>query len=124
MPRLAVLAAVSLLAVLPASPTAASGPEAGAARGCNIKGQQDNLGTTYVINLRVSGASCANGKKVVRGYHSCRRKNGGRDGRCRTRVFGYVCSERRLNVIPSQYDARVRCKRSGREIFHRYTQNT
>ena len=86
--------------------------------------EQDRLGTTYVISLRVSGTTCANGKKVVKAYHRCRNRNGGRDGRCRSRVFGYRCSERRLNVIPSQYDARARCKKSGREIFHKYTQNT
>ncbi|HEV2723392.1 MAG TPA: hypothetical protein VGV10_02070 [Thermoleophilaceae bacterium] len=99
-------------------------PRAGASRGCNIRGQQDNLGATYVINLRVSGTSCRNGKRVVKTFHSCRRRAGGRDGRCRSRVLGYRCSERRLNVIPSQYDARVRCKKPGREVFHRYTQNT
>ena len=122
-----VVLAVALLAALPASAGVAasdSGPQAGASRGCNIRGQQDELGATYVISLRVSGTSCRNGKRVVRAFHACRKRNGGRDGRCRSLVLGYRCSERRLNVIPSQYDARVRCKKPGREVFHRYTQNT
>lgn len=116
-----VLAAAALVALVPPAP--AEGPQAGAARACNIRGQQDDLGATYVISLRVSGTSCRNGKRVVRAYHACRKRSGGRDGHCRG-VLRYRCTERRLNVIPSQYDARARCKRSGREVFHKYTQNT
>lgn len=126
MPRILaawLLAAAVLVPVLPPA-SASSGPKARASRACNIRGQQDHLGTTYVISLRVSGTSCANGKRVVRAYHRCRHRHGGRDGRCRTRIFGYRCSERRLNAIPSQYDARARCKKRGREVFQKYTQNT
>jgi len=131
MPRFAstsaLLAAVALSAALPAvasSESSGPGPQAGAARACNISGQEDSLGATYVTTLRVSGTTCANAKKVVRAFHACRRRNGGSDGRCRSRVFDYRCSERRLNVIRSQYDARVRCTKPGREVFHTYTQNT
>ena len=119
------VAAVVVAAFPSVSAGAGSGPHAEAARGCKLtRSEQDRLGTTYVISLRVSGTTCANGKKVVKAYHRCRNRNGGRDGRCRSRVFGYRCSERRLNVIPSQYDARARCKRTGREVFHKYTKNT
>jgi hypothetical protein len=118
------LVAAALVAALP-SVSAGSGPQAGASRACHLsRSEQDHLGTTYVISLRVSGTTCANGKKVVRAYHKCRHDAGGRDGRCHKRIFGYRCTERRLNVIPSQYDARARCTKSGREIFHKYTQNT
>ena len=121
------LAAAAPLAALaaPAPATSGSAPTADASRACSIRGQQDELGTTYVYELRVKGTSCTNGKRLVRAYHACRRRHGGRDGRC-SGVLRYRCSERRLNVIPSQYDARARCKRSGgaREVFHRYTQNT
>ena len=127
MPRLvstcALLAAIAVLATTPV--LASAGPQAQAARKCHLtRSEQDNLGTSYVLTLRVDGTRCANGKKVVRAYHRCRRANGGRDGRCKREVYGYRCSERRLDVIPSQYDARVRCKKPGREIFHIYTQNT
>jgi len=118
-----VLAVAALLVAVPASAPATSGPQAGASRGCNISGQQDKLGTTYVTSLRVSGTTCPNGKKVVRAYHACRHRNGGAGGRCRSRVFGYACSERRLSQSKVQYDARARCKKSGREIFQVYTQN-
>lgn len=131
MPRPGLACALLTTALVAAVPVPASaqssetGPQAGAARGCSIRGQQDNLGATYVTTLRVSGTTCSNGKKVVRAYHRCRRANGGADGRCRSRVFGYKCSERRLNVLRNvSYDARVRCTKSGREIFHRYQQNT
>jgi hypothetical protein len=121
-----VVAVAALLLAVPASAPATSspGPKAGAARGCHLTShEQDHLGPTYLLSLRVSGTPCKNGKKVVRAYHACRHKNG-RGGRCHRRIFGYTCSERRLNVINTQYDARVRCKKSGREIFHKYTQNT
>jgi len=118
-----VLAVAALLVAVPAAAPSTSGPQAGAARGCNIRGQQDNLGTTYVTTLRVSGTTCDNGKKVVRAYHACRHKSGGKGGRCRSRIFGYSCSERRLSQSRVQYDARARCKKSGREVFQVYTQN-
>ena len=125
---LVLIALPASAAAAPSSGTQASAssePEANASRACSLsRREQSNLGTTYVYTLRVSGTTCANGKKVVRAYHACRRRNGGRDGRCRSTVFGYRCSERRSNVIRTQYDARAGCKKSGREISHRYTQNT
>ena len=77
-----------------------------------------------MLTVRVSGTRCANGRKVVKAFHACRKRNGGRAGRCRSRVFGYKCEERRFNKIASQYDSRARCKKSGREVFQIYTQNT
>lgn len=124
-PLVVALAAALILTLLPAGAPADSSPEATAARKCSLTArQQRNLGATYVLTLRVSGTSCANGRKVVKAFHRCRFRNGGRDGRCRSRVYGYRCEERRFNKISSQYDARARCKKSGREIFHIYTQNT
>jgi hypothetical protein len=125
LPLLAALAAVLLLALLPAGSPADPAPQATAAKKCGLTSkQQRHLGATYVLTVRVSGTTCANGRKVVKAYHQCRFRNGGRDGKCGSKVFGYKCSERRFNKIPSQYDARARCKKSGREIFQVYTQNT
>jgi hypothetical protein len=125
LPLLAALAAALLLAVLPAGAPADSAPQATAAKKCRLTvKQQRGLGATYVLTLRVSGTTCANGRKVVKAYHQCRFRHGGRDGRCGSRIFGYRCTERRFNKIASQYDARARCKKAGREIFHIYTQNT
>lgn len=124
MKRLLLCLALTAALLVSALPAGAS-PEATAARKCHLTSkQQRGLGATYVLTLRVSGTTCANGRKVVKAYHKCRFAHGGRDGRCKSRVFGYRCEERRFNKIPSQYDARARCKKSGREIFHVYTQNT
>lgn len=125
MRRLVPICALVAVMAVPAWAPADPGPTAMAARKCSLTyTQQRSLGTTYVLTLRVAGTTCANGRKVVKAYHLCRRANGGRDGRCATRVYGYRCVERRFNRISSQYDARVRCTKTGREIFHIYTQNT
>ncbi len=125
LPLIAALVVALLMAVLPAGAPADPAPQATAAKKCGLTSkQQRGLGTTYVLTLRVSGTKCANGRKVVKAYHRCRHRNGGRDGKCGSKIFGYKCSERRFNKISSQYDARARCKKSGREIFHIYTQNT
>ena len=124
--RICVVAVVLVLVALPASAYAASSaPEASASKACKLSTrEQSKLGTTYVLTLRVRGTSCANGKKVVKAFHACRRKAGGRKGRCRSKVLGYKCSERRSNVISTQFDSKATCKRSGREVSHKYTQNT
>jgi hypothetical protein len=125
-PLTVALAAALLLTLLPAATSADSSPQAQAARKCPLtsKQQRGGLGATYVLTLRVRGTRCLYGRRVVKAFHACRRRNGGRDGRCRSRVFGYRCEERRFNKISTQYDSRARCKKSGREVFHIYTQNT
>jgi hypothetical protein len=117
--------AALLLAGLPiaASGGSADTPIAQAAKGCSIKGQQRSLGVTYVLTLRVRVTKCGDAKRVVRAYHACRHRQG-RAGRCTGKVLGYRCSERRLDQSPTQYDARARCTKGGREVFHIYTQNT
>ena len=125
--RICVVAVVLVLVALPASASATSGsePEATASKACKLSTrEQSKLGTTYVLSLRVRGTSCANGKKVVKAFHRCRRNSGGRKGRCRRKVLGYKCTERRSNVISTQFDSKATCKRSGREVSHKYTQNT
>ena len=130
MPRLAppsaLIAALALLAALPAAAPAAdgTGPTAQAAKSCHIGSRESRrLGPTYVTKLSVFNTRCSNGKKVVKGYYKCRKANGGRRGKCRKRVFGYRCSEKRFNELPgTQFDARVTCKKGGRKIKHTYTQ--
>ena len=113
------LAAIALLAALPPA-AGADGPTAQASKGCGV-GSGRGLGPTYVLKLSVRGTSCRNGKSLVRAYNSCRRRNGGRDGRC-GRALGYRCSESRYNKSRQSFDARVRCKKGGRRINHTYTQ--
>ena len=61
-------------------------------------------------------------KFPVRGYHRCRNRNGGRDGRCRS-FSGWRCSERRSG-IKTQFNGRVTCRRGSRVVKHTYTQFT
>jgi hypothetical protein len=119
---LAALATVGLM--LPTAAPASGGPTAVAAKRCHLTlKQQRHLGTTYVLNLSVSGGpSCSGGRKLVKAYHACRHGNGGADGRC-GRVSGYSCSERRFNKSRFSYDATATCRKGGRSVKHTYTQN-
>ncbi len=131
MPRLArtcaLLAALAMLAALPGAATASDGgggPEAQSARGCGLStSQQRRFGPTYVIRLRARGTSCRRAKRLVRAYHRCRYRRGGRRGRGRS-VRGYRCRERRFGVISTQFNSRVSCRRGGRRVSHLYQQNT
>jgi len=120
----ALVGAVALLAALPGAAPAqdTSTPHAQAAKRCGISGQQRSFGPTYVLSLSARNVSCRRAKRVVRAYHECRFRNGGRRGRCR-RVSGYRCSESRRG-IRSQFDARATCRRGGKSVKHAYTQNT
>ena len=116
------VAVVALLAVLVLPATAgASQPSATASKSCGVSKKPRALGPTYTLGLSVRGTSCANGRGFVRDYYRCR---GGGKGRCRRKVSGYRCSERRSNVISTQFDARVTCRKGGRRITHKYTQFT
>jgi hypothetical protein len=116
----------SLLAALAGAAAAVSAPasHASSAASCSVAGQERKLGPTYVTSLRVTGTSCAGAKRLVKGYYRCRVKHGSKAGRCTARVLRYRCSERRFNVIPTQYDARVTCRRGARRVVHDYTQFT
>jgi hypothetical protein len=96
-------------------------PTASAAN-CSVRGKERELGATYVTSVRATGLSCRSALGVVRDYHRCRRRRGGADGRC-PRVNGYRCRERRTSS-PTQYDSRATCRKGGRRVVQRYTQNT
>ena len=99
-------------------------PSGAHAASCSLKGKERTLGPTYTTKLTVKGTSCRSGQRFVRAYYKCRKANGGTDGRCRKRVGGYACRERRTNVIRTQFDASVSCRKGKRRINHRYTQFT
>jgi hypothetical protein len=82
-------------------------------------------GSGYFTSLRVSSTSCSTGRKVALAHYHCRRANGIR-GRCHHAVLGYSCTEYRPTSgrIPTQYNARVTCKRGGRRVVFTYQQNT
>ena len=116
--------APSTAAAASSAAPAGDGPDATAARGCILPRGGRGLGPTYVRSLRVSGTSCRIGVRVVKAYYRCRIENGGRRGRCRSRVLGFRCNERRGASIPTQFDARAICEKGRARVDHRYTQFT
>lgn len=116
--------AIGALAILPAGAQAAAGPEAvAAAKFCNLSGKTRSLGPTYTTSLSVTRTTCAKGEALVKAYYKCRKRNGGKRGRCSS-VSGYSCTERRSNVIRTQFDAKATCKNGRKVVMHTYTQFT
>jgi len=95
---------------------------------CDISGQQQNLGASYVTSLKVQGVSCAKGEKVIKAYHQCRHQSGGPAGNCSQTLFGFKCKDGRRTGVPNvQYDATAKCRKksnSSKRIKSSYTQNT
>jgi hypothetical protein len=119
---LVVAATVAALAILPAGAQAA-GPEAVAAKSCSLNGKTRSLGPTYTTSLSVKRVSCSKGQSLVKAYYNCRKRNGGKKGRCRG-VSGYSCGERRYDAIPTQFSAKATCKKGKKKVVHKYTQFT
>lgn len=115
--------ATALLALTIAGPAAAATPIASAAKTCPLTlKQQRNAGATYLVQLKVSGVSCATGLKVEKAWQSCRRSTAGRTT-CKRRVLGYACRQTILSKSKTQYDAKVTCKNGSRAVTFIYTQN-
>jgi hypothetical protein len=112
-------AAGLVLGVAMALPAAA----AGETTTCKLGSQARTLGPSYVTSLKVGGTTCRSGKRLVRAYYRCRVANGGLDGRCRSIVRGYACTEKRTG-ISIQFDAKVSCRKGSARVVHTYTQNT
>lgn len=114
MPRRALPILLSTVAILVLSAAPAQ------AKSCNIDGEQQNLGATYVTSVSAKRTSCGKAKKVVRAYHACR----GSSKTCRKKVMGFKCRQRILADAGIQYDAKVTCKKGGAKVKFTYTQNT
>lgn len=112
--RLGVIAAACLVAI-----GAAAAPATAAAGSCSPPSYP---GSGYFTSLKVSHVSCKTGRTVTLAHYRCRTENG-RKGRCKRRVHGYRCSERRT-VIPTEIDSRVTCKKGSRRVVYTYQQNT
>jgi hypothetical protein len=95
---------------------------------CDISGQQQNLGASYVTSLKVQGVTCAKAEKVIRAYHRCRHQSGGPAGNCSSTVLGFRCKDGARTGVPNvQYDATAKCRKltnSAKRIKSSYTQNT
>jgi hypothetical protein len=120
--------AAGLLAVL-LVPASGASPIAQAASftPCNISGEQQDLGASYVTSLKVQGVSCTKGEKVIRAYHQCRHQNGGAAGTCGATVVGFKCKEGKRTGVPNvQYNATAKCHKvsnPSKRVKSRYTQN-
>jgi hypothetical protein len=91
---------------------------------CDINGQQQNLGASYVTTIEAAKVSCAQAEKVVTAYHGCRQQNGGAGGTCDTAVMGFNCTEGQRQEVPGvQFNATADCRKGGAEIKSSYTQN-
>lgn len=77
-------------------------------------------GVGYFTSLKVYGLSCSSGKKVMLAHYRCRVKHG-KAGKCGS-VSGYRCSERRF-MGPTEYDARVTCKKGSKKVVYTYSQD-
>lgn len=112
--------ACALAAVLVA-PVAHAGSARPRYKTCDVSKVAARLGPTSVTSLKVSGVRCGVGITVVKAFHACRLKNGP-TGRCVKLVKGYACQELRTNA-PTQINGTVTCRKRGKTVFHRYTQN-
>lgn len=121
-----VVAALTTIAV-----AAPSGSVAASTTTCKLSGTAArHLGPTYVATeegkpqFRVTGVSCATGKKVIKAFHACRLKHGAK-GKCTTKVLGYTCTEKRPAALmsPLSFDGDVTCKSGAKKVTHHYTQN-
>ena len=117
-----------LVALLAASSSAAPVAHEASFSPCDISGQQQNLGASYVTSLKVQGVSCAKGEKVIRAYHQCRHQSGGPAGTCSATVLGFKCKDGKRTGVPNvQYNATAKCHKVSNEskrVKSRYTQNT
>lgn len=120
--RIALAAAALLCAAAPAPAQAADAPVASAARACSLAGSYSKLGPTYAYQLKVTATSCTTGKRVIRAWHTCRLRSGGRRGHCHHRVLHFACTETRSTGFAS-FVARVRCHSGIRRVSYVYNQN-
>jgi hypothetical protein len=107
-----------------ASPTAHSSSFSA----CDISGQQQNLGASYVTSLKVQFITCARGEKVIKAYHQCRHQSGGAAGNCGGTVLGFSCKDGKRTGVPNvQYNATAKCHKANnpaKRVKSSYTQNT
>jgi hypothetical protein len=97
-------------------------PAGAEAKKCNTPDEPRALGPTYVTGQTVIGVSCRDGRGLIRRWDECRRRNGGKDGRCRRPGFNFTCREARFNKSKTSYDSRVRCRRGDDRVKFTYTQ--
>jgi hypothetical protein len=121
------LAAALLLAGTTGASASASVPASAAAADATARAAANCRpprypGSGYFTSLRVTRVGCSTGSSVATSHYRCRVR-GGAEGRCRSRVRGYRCSERRRSVS-TEFNAVVTCRRGDRRVVFSYQQNT
>jgi hypothetical protein len=119
---LAMAAALAVCAPATGAAARAGGNPVGAraARTCSVPKYP---GSGYFTSLRVKKVGCATGRKLALRWYECRTKGAGPKGRCHRHVLGFSCTEARQS-IPTEFDARVTCRRKAQRIVHTYQQDT
>jgi hypothetical protein len=79
-------------------------------------------GSGYFTTLKTKNVGCKTGKKVTLAHYRCRIEHG-KKGRCKRKVLGYRCSEKRT-AIPTEFNSKVTCKRGTKRVIYTYQQNT
>ena len=79
-------------------------------------------GSGYFLSLKTKKVGCKTGKKVLRAHYNCRIENG-KKGKCKRKVLGYRCSEKRVS-ISTEFNSRVTCKKGSKRVVYAYQQNT
>ena len=97
-----------------------------ATKSCSSPARKAGLKGGYFSKLRVTNVSCSEGKRVVYGYYSCRMSKGGKKASCHGRTIrGLRCTEYRDPdlSIPTEFNARVTCRKGSKKVVHVYQQN-
>lgn len=124
MPARIVLTAIVLAASVAGTTHARPVPTAVASKACDVqdypryKGRADRGG--YYTELSVKKVSCETGRSFMDAYTACRREHGLK-GKCKHKVKGYSCTEKRAgnNV---ELDGVVKCKKGKKRINHAWQQ--
>jgi uncharacterized membrane protein len=117
---------VALLAVIAVLAAAASAPMAQSASSKNCPLSEHEryphvTKPTYNLSLKVSGTSCATGKKVMKAFHACRSVTG---YRCTKKVLkSWTCTGRKASNIATMFDGSFTCKYGSRRVTSGYQQN-
>jgi hypothetical protein len=109
----ALVGAAAAFAMVGASPASAAT--------CSGLGKYPSSKGGYFTRLTVKHISCSGGKAVMRGHYRCRTKHGIK-GKCPS-FNGWRCTEKRQSS-PTEYNARVTCKKGTRVVTYYYTQFT
>jgi hypothetical protein len=118
MPRSLLVFALAAALSLVAATAAHASVDAQAARTCSVPKYP---GSGYFLRLSVKRVGCATGRKVALAHYRCRTAKS-RAGRCRKKVLGYSCSERRQSIA-TEIDSRVTCRRGSKRVISDYQQN-